>query len=71
MTCCAVTCCRLEEEVSLEVSLSCIKNLIDDDKISCFNVNRCKLLDGTIRALTRKSFKESRQISVKFGDDVG
>ena len=62
---------RVEEEVSLEMSLSCIKSLIDDDKVNYFNVNRCKLLDGTIRASTRKSFEESGRISVKFSDDVG
>ena len=63
--------CRRLEEVFLEASSGCIKSLIYDDKVNFFNVNRCKLLDGTIRALSHKSFEESERISVKFSDGVG
>ena len=64
-------CFRLEEEVSLEVSLSCVKSLIDDGKVNYFNVNRCKLLDDIIQTLIRESFEESGRISVKFIVDAG
>ena len=35
------------------------------------NINRLNIMDGTIRAIKRSSFKPLARLSVKFSDDEG
>lgn len=45
--------------------------IINQENISKFNISRNQLWDGTVRALSRKSFSPQNKVSVKFCDDIG
>ena len=57
--------------VSLPDILKELSSVINLDSISKFNISRSHVWEGTVRALTRKSFSPHNKVSVKFCDDVG
>ena len=57
--------------VSLPDILKKLSSVINLDSIPKFNISRSHVWEGTVRALTRKSFSPHNKVSVKFCDDVG
>ena len=62
---------RKEDHGLFEEALHLVKAKIDDDTVNYFNINCSDVLDGTVCALKRTSFKDKGRISVKFADDTG
>ena len=62
---------RKEDHGLFEEALHLVKAKVDDDTVNYFNINRSDVLDGTVCALKRTSFKDKGRISVKFADDIG
>ena len=58
-------------EKCLEAALVTLKGKIEERHVNYFNINRRNVLDGAVRALNRKSFKEFGRVSIKFSDDWG
>ena len=59
------------DEKCLEAALVTLKGKIEERHVNYFNINRRNVLDGAVRALNRKSFKEFGRLSIKFSDDWG
>ena len=47
-----------------------LKDEIDVDAVTYFNINRQNVLDGAIRALKRRSFNVKARIDINFSDTL-
>ena len=56
---------------SLYQILQDLSTVINQDNICKFNISRNHIWEGSVRALTRKSFSPQNKVSVKFCDDIG
>ena len=63
-------CFSVGNEKSLEEHLIELREEIDVDTVTYFNINRQNVLDGAIRALKRKSFKIKARIDINFSDSL-
>lgn len=58
------------QEISAAEILKDLAQQICLDKISIFNINRRRILDGALRVFKKKGFKPENRISVCFSDDL-
>ena len=59
------------EQESVCQILQQLATVINQDNICKFNIARNHIWEGTVRALSRKSFCPQNKVSVKFCDDIG
>ena len=48
-----------------------LSTVINEDNICKFNISRNHIWEGTVRALSRKSFCSQNKVSAEFCDDIG